>query len=184
MRKIELQELAQLAKSAKGGIDRIYLHWTAGHYNTLCLDYHLNITGDGDLYLSTPDLRTVLAHTWMRNTGALGLALCCCADAKIYPDGSFNLGTEAPTCWQIEVCARTIALLCDVLEVAIDREHVLTHAEIGDIDGYGPAFLGTHQFEKWDLWYLRDYDEAWRSGGDVLRGKANWYLGTPQPLVI
>lgn len=47
MREITLQELAALAENAKGEIRRIYLHWTAGHYNNTYDDYHLNITGDG-----------------------------------------------------------------------------------------------------------------------------------------
>ena len=52
MREITLQELAALAENAKGEIRRIYLHWTAGHYNNTYDDYHLNITGDGTVWSS------------------------------------------------------------------------------------------------------------------------------------
>ena len=176
MYRIDLNELAVIAAKARGAIDRIYLHWTAGHYESTFEDYHLSITGDGGIYLSTEDLTKVLAHTWHRNTGAIGIALCCCADATIQVDGSFDLGTEAPTPEQIESMAQVVALLSDVLQLPITKEYVLTHAEVGDLDGYGPAFIGTDQFEKWDLWQLKDYDGLWRSGGDVIRGKAIWYL--------
>ena len=179
MQKTTLEELAKMAKAAKGSINKLYAHWTAGHYDSTFGDYHLNITGAGDIYLSTDDLTEVLAHTWHRNTGAIGIALCCCVDATINCDGTFSLGSEPPTDLQIEKAAQVIALLADVLALPIDAEHVLTHAEVGDLDGYGPAKIGTEDFEKWDLWQLPDYDGEWREGGDVLRGKANWYLNGP-----
>ena len=55
MREITLQELAALAENAKGEIRRIYLHWTAGHYNNTYDDYHLNITGDGTVWSSVTE---------------------------------------------------------------------------------------------------------------------------------
>ena len=179
MQKTTLTELAKMAKAAKGSIDRLYIHWTAGHYDSVFDDYHINITGAGETYLSTDDLTAVLAHTWHRNTGAIGIALCCCVDATINCDGTFSFGSEPPTDLQIEKTAQVIAVLADVLGLPIDAEHVMTHAEVGDIDGYGPAEIGTKDFEKWDLWQLPDYDGEWRGGGEVLRGKANWYLCGP-----
>ena len=179
MQKTTLAELAKMAKAAKGSIDRLYIHWTAGHYDSVFDDYHINITGAGETYLSTDDLTEVLAHTWHRNTGAIGIALCCCVDATISCDGTFSFGSEPPTDLQIEKTAQVIAVLADVLGLPIDAEHVMTHAEVGDLDGYGPAEIGTKDFEKWDLWQLIDYDGEWRGGGEVLRGKANWYLCGP-----
>ncbi|NCC85390.1 MAG: N-acetylmuramoyl-L-alanine amidase [Clostridia bacterium] len=179
MQKTTLAELAKMAKAAKGSIDRLYIHWTAGHYDSVFDDYHINITGAGETYLSTDDLTAVLAHTWHRNTGAIGIALCCCVDATINCDGTFSFGSEPPTDLQIEKTAQVIAVLADVLGLPIDAEHVMTHAEVGDLDGYGPAEIGTKDFEKWDLWQLIDYDGEWRGGGEVLRGKANWYLCGP-----
>ena len=179
MQKTTLAELAKMAKTAKGSIDRLYIHWTAGHYDSVFDDYHINITGAGETYLSTDDLTAVLAHTWHRNTGAIGIALCCCVDATINCDGTFSFGSEPPTDLQIEKTAQVIAVLADVLGLPIDAEHVMTHAEVGDLDGYGPAEIGTKDFEKWDLWQLIDYDGEWRGGGEVLRGKANWYLCGP-----
>ena len=52
MHEITQQELATLAEQAKDEIRRIYLHWTAGHYDNTYDDYHLNITGDGRLWSS------------------------------------------------------------------------------------------------------------------------------------
>ena len=69
MREITLQELAALAENAKGEIRRIYLHWTAGHYNNTYDDYHLNITGDGTVWSSCVKLTEYKEHTWHRNSG-------------------------------------------------------------------------------------------------------------------
>ena len=71
MREITLQELAALAENAKGEIRRIYLHWTAGHYNNTYDDYHLNITGDGTVWSSCGKLTEYKEHTWHRNSGAV-----------------------------------------------------------------------------------------------------------------
>lgn len=79
MREITLQELAALAENAKGEIRRIYLHWTAGHYNNTYDDYHLNITGDGTVWSSCGKLTEYKEHTWHRNSGAVAVSICCCA---------------------------------------------------------------------------------------------------------
>ena len=43
-------------------------------------------------------------------------------------------------------------------------------------DGYGP-YSGDPE-TRWDLWYMRDSpgDGVMKPGGDVMRGKAQWYL--------
>lgn len=190
MREVTISELEQLASDARESIwaqakangrePKIYLHWSAGHYFQKFDDYHVNITADGKLYLSA-DLDEVLAHTWRRNSGAVGISLCCCAFAT-----SADLGDEPPTDAQIEAMAQATAAIANGLWLTIDREHVLTHGEAADnIDGiypheeYGPLTT----VERWDLQYLatdespcyiKDYDDE-RTGGNVLRGKANWY---------
>lgn len=119
--------------------------------------------------------------TYMRNTGGVGIALACAYGAT-----TDYLGTFPPTPEQIEVMAQTIAAVADGLWLTIDKEHVMTHGEAADNeDGlalhelYGPQ----HGCERWDLEYLGipespGYD-PWAvdgsRGGDVLRGKANWY---------
>lgn len=197
MRQVTIDELRTLAEDAREAIWRkaklndrepkIYLHWTAGHYNQKFDDYHVNITGDGKLWVSTDDLSEVLSHTWKRNSGAVGITLCCGVGS-----GSRDLGDEPPTAAQIEAMAQAIVAVADGLWLTIDKKHVLTHGEAADNeDGY----YGAHMPYAWwndsygdgdtrgDLEYLGT-DESPRynpkatdgsRGGDVLRGKANFY---------
>ena len=146
MREITLQELAALAENAKGGIRRIYLHWTAGHYNNTYDDYHLNITGDGTVWSSCGKLTEYKEHTWHRNSGAVAVSICCCADAVAYADGGVDFGSVPP----------------------IDDNYVMTHAEAADLDDYGPATT----FERWDLWKLASADGTLQDGGALIRSKA------------
>lgn len=166
VRQIVLENLCQMAKAAQGEIGRIFLHWSAGHYGQMFDDYHINIDYDGSIYTPVISLTERLAHTWQQNTGAIGVALSCCAFAT--PQ---DLGEEPPTDLQIEALAQVVAILCRELGLPIDYAHVRTHAEQADIDGYGPATT----WERWDLWILHNDDEA-GSGGNIIRGKANWYL--------
>ena len=160
MRLTTLSELYQLAtgKAAK----RIYLHWTAGHYGQFFRDYHINIDQDGSIYVSTDDLDEVKAHTWHRNTGAIGIAIACAYNAT-----SNDLGPEPPTDAQITSLAAVVKTLCEALGLPIDADHVMTHAEAADLDGYGPATT----VERWDLAILRNGD-TWMSGGDQIRALA------------
>ena len=160
---------------------KIYLHWTAGHYNQTSDHYHVNITGDGKIYLTLP-LDETGEGTWRRNSGSVSLTICGCFDATT-GDG---LGSEPPTEKQIEVMAQVIAAIAEGFWLTIDKAHVLTHGEAADNeDGiepheeYGPRST----CERWDLEYLGTPESPvynpWATdgtrGGDVLRGKANWY---------
>ena len=191
MRQVTLDELYNLADMARDEIwdiakaygrdPKIYLHWTAGHYFQKFPEYHINITADGKLYVATDNLAEVLSHTFKRNSGSVGMTLCCAADAT-----TNDLGSEPPTADQIEAMAQVIWKVADALWLTIDKEHVMTHGEAGDNedglythDAYGPRST----CERWDLEYLGT-DESpsynpWATdgtrGGDVLRGKANWY---------
>ena len=71
------KQLHQLARQARGRITRIYLHWTAGHYGQVFDDYHLNIDRDGTVYVTCDDFGERKSHTWQRNSGTIGIALCC-----------------------------------------------------------------------------------------------------------
>ena len=153
-----------------------------GHYGQFYDDYHINIDEDGSIHLSTDDLTEKLAHTYRRNTGAIGVSLACCAGAT-----SEDLGDEPPTAKQIEAMAQVVRVLADALWLTIDIDHVMTHGEVADLDtdsypaydAYGPQstverwdlqFLGTEESPK----YTTDYDDP-ATGGNVIRGKANWY---------
>lgn len=194
MRKVTLNELKQMAMNAREAIwgkartePKIYLHWTAGKYESCFSDYHINITGDGDIYVSTEDLSETLNHTWRRNSGSIGIALCCA-----YGAGSAGLGTYPPTAKQIEVMAQVICAVADALWLTIDKGHVMTHGEAannedGDNSYHNPYAWWNDSYgdgdTRGDLEYLGTTEspcyKPWATdgsrGGDVLRGKANWY---------
>lgn len=172
---------------AEGREPKIYLHWTAGNHTTVFADYHINITGDGSIYVTTDDFSEIKNHTWRRNTGSVGVALCCC-----YGGGSSSLGGFPPTAKQIETMAQVIDRVATALWLTIDKNHVLTHGEAANNEDGG---VGTHNPYAWwadsygdgdtrgDLEYLGTAESPrynpWTTdgsrGGDVLRGKANWY---------
>ena len=197
MRQVTIDELRILAANARESIwqaakangrePKIYLHWTAGHLFQKFSDYHVNITGDGKIWVTDDDLSIVLNHTWKRNSGSVGITLCCG-----YRSGSQSLGDEPPTPEQIEAMAMAIVAVADGLWLTIDKKHVLTHGEAANNeDGY----YGAHMpYAWWNDSYgdgdtrgdLEDlgtpesprYNPAATDGsrgGDVLRGKANWY---------
>lgn len=175
---ITIDELQRMANMAKQNIlditdnPKIYLHWTAGHYGMPFYDYHLCIDSDGTIEATTDDLAEYLTHTWQRNSGAIGIALECCVGAKVFEDEESyyaNLGDEPPTEEQIKSMASCIAVICRELGVPIDEEHVITHAEAADEDGYG---LDDDDPDcRWDL-AVTSNDDAWGSGGDIIRALA------------
>lgn len=191
MREATIEELRQMVDAARedvwdkakayGREPKIYLHWSAGHYFQRFGDYHVNITADGKLYVSTDNLADTLAHTYMRNSGAVGISLCCAAGAT-----TNDLGDEPPTKEQIEAMAQAVCAVADGLWLTISPEYVMTHGEAADNEdgldthlAYGPKST----CERWDLEYLgtdespafNPYATDGSRGGDVLRGKANWY---------
>lgn len=191
MRQVTVEEIREMAGNCRESIweqaraygrePKIYLHWTAGHYGQYYLnDYHIAIDADGSIYVDH-DLDEVLAHTYHRNSGTVGITLACCVGAT-----SDDLGSEPPTNAQIEAMAQVIVAVADGLWLTIDKNHVLTHGEAADNedgiyphDPYGPKST----CERWDLEYLgtgespsfNPYATDGSRGGDVLRGKANWY---------
>ena len=191
MHKVNLKQLKTLAENARQTIwdiaransrePKIYLHWSAGKYKTCFDDYHINITDDGTIYVATDDFAEILSHTYRRNSGSVGISLCCA-----YGANTNNLGAFPPTPMQIEVMAQVICTVADALWLTIDKKHVMTHGEAADNeDGiyasepYGPRttcerwdleFLGTAESNKFNPWATDG-----NRGGDVLRGKANWY---------
>lgn len=185
-----IEELRALANDARnelfaqaremGRDPKIYLHWTAGRYDTDYPDYHICINGEGKIVLMA-DLTETLPHTWHRNSGSIGIALDCA-----YGADTTSLGEYAPTAAQIESMAQAVATIADGLWLTIDKIHVMTHGEAADNeDGLAPheAYGPRTTCERWDLEYLETAESPsfrpWATdgsrGGDVLRGKANWY---------
>ena len=160
----------------------MYLHWSAGHYGQFWSDYHVQIDKDGEIYvIADGALDDVLAAMYRRNTGSVSICILGCYDAT-----TNYLGQESPTPLQIEGMAKAIAALCNGLWLTIDKQRVLTHGEAADNedgiephDPYGPRST----CERWDLEYLGTLEspkfQPWATdggrGGDILRGKANWY---------
>lgn len=197
MRQVTLQEIGDIASASRDALyedarsvgynaPKIYLHWTAGHYDTLFEDYHISITGDGEIYVSTDDFSEILEHTWKRNTGGVGIAICGC-----YGAGSNDLGDEPPTDEQIQIMAQIIAVLANNLWLTIDKEWIMTHGEAANNeDGEEPHYCYAWWNDEYgdgdtrgDLEYLGteespEYDPCATDGsrgGDVLRAKALYY---------
>ena len=192
MRRVTPAELEALAGEYRAALaaaaaeygreTKVYLHWSAGHYGQFWDDYHVQIDRDGDIYvIGDGELDDVLAATWRRNSGSVNIAILGCLDAD-----TNRLGAEPPTDAQIDGMAQAIAALCNGLWLTIDKQRVLTHGEAADNedgiephDPYGPRTT----CERWDLEYLGTMESPkfhpWSTdggrGGDVLRGKANWF---------
>lgn len=192
MRRITCAELRELAAAYRpalhyaaarcGRETKLYLHWTAGHYGQFFVDYHVQVDADGGIYvIGDGVLDDVLAATYLRNSGSVSIALLAACGAT-----TDDLGAEPPTAAQIESMAMAVTALADGLWLTIDRERILTHGEAADNeDGvrahapYGPRTT----CERWDLEYLGTRESPvfnpWAQdgtrGGDVLRGKAQYY---------
>ena len=175
------------AAAAQGREAKLYLHWSAGHYGQFWSDYHVQIDRDGEIYvIADGALDDVLAATWRRNSGSVSICILGCLGAD-----TNNLGAEPPTDAQIEGAAKAIAALCNGLWLTIDKQRVLTHGEAAaNEDGIRPhpAYALWHDEihdgdTRWDLEYLGTMESPkyfpsatdGMRGGDVLRGKANWY---------
>lgn len=173
---VSLMQLADLAACARNRIAQIYLHWTAGRYGQVYDDYHLNIDADGTVYCTCDSLIEQKSHTWRRNSGSIGIALCGGLGAQANHGYDAELGPFAPTAAQTDKLAQMLALLAVKLDLGIEPGTVMTHCEAALCDGYGP-YSGDPQ-TRWDLWYMRDSpgDGTMKPGGQVLRGKALWYL--------
>ena len=172
--KVTLEELREIAADFHGIIHHVYAHWTAGHYSQAYDDYHICIDYDGSVYLTTEDFTDILAHTWHRNTGAIGIALMCAYRAEARNGYNAWLGPEPPTDIQITALAQVTAVLSEELGLEINDDNYMTHAEAADVDDYGPSST----CERWDLWYLPDPNNGGQlvDGGQLWRGMALWYL--------
>ena len=175
-RKINHDELRVVAAEAKGSIKHLFLHWTGCQYGQVFDAYHINIDEHGEIYLTCRTLHDRKEHTWNRNTGAVGITLCCAYKADLSSHGVPDYkGLCPPTALQIEQMAIVVAILCRELELEISFDTVRTHAEVADQDDYGPA---KHPIDmRWDLYRLTDLPDCQNlcPGGVVLRKKAKAY---------
>ena len=167
-----LRELFDLGKQAKGQITHLYLHWTAGRYQQFFADYHLNLDGEGQLYQTCNRFTDLKAHTYQRNSGAIGITLCCALDAS-WQGETPDLGSYPPTTMQLVALAKVVAVLCAGLGLKLDAEAVMTHAEAACTDGYG---AGSGDSEtRWDLYWVPNSGGGLIEGGDFIRQLAQHY---------
>jgi hypothetical protein len=89
----------------------ITLHWTAGSYTQTFDSYHFCVLGDGRIVNTLP-LRTKGSHVWGRNSGNIGVAMCCMANAQ-----------TMPTKKQVEATAALIADLSVQFQIKFTDVH-------------------------------------------------------------
>ena len=169
---ITSQELLLLAQQAQGQIHHLYLHWTAGRYHQYFDDYHLNVDEDGQVYRTCDSLTQRKAHTYKRNSGSVGIALCCALDAS-WNATLPSCGTTPPTTKQLQSMAWIGAIICSALGLPINSDTVMTHGEAAYRDGYGPGSGDPET--RWDLFWVRDEQGQFHQGGVFLRELARQF---------
>ena len=164
----------------------IYLHWTAGNYNSASptWGYHTIFTGDGGI-VRNKSYDATGQHTEGKNSNSVGLSLAAMAGAT----GVNNFGSQPVTHEQLNQMAAEAARLAvrwGWSESDIDR-NVWTHAEAGS--GLDPRGLSGHRddngdgkpdnygmfnrasnepMHRWDLYTVTEGGEP-GSGGPILR---------------
>lgn len=138
---------------------RIILHWSAGGHKANATDkrhYHFIVEGDGTVVsgshlpesnnpIRNPrDSSTYAAHTRGMNSGSIGVSLAAMRGAKERP---FQPGPSPVTDRQVEAAAKLVADLCRRHNIPLQRDTVLTHAEV-------ETTLGVKQAGKWDICWL------------------------------
>lgn len=176
---------ATVAKPNVGGLpDRpktIYLHWTAGGYNSVVGPYHTVFTGDGTKHrLVNYDSRS--GHTYNRNSNSVGLSLASMGGGS--NESNMN---QAPTDAQLDAMSAEAAELATNwgwTKNDINLKNVMTHGEAGsNLDGrsmhdnYGPSVWGGTG-ERWDLDKLRKGQTIGQGGPEMReRIKAKMFTG-------
>ncbi|MDX1656060.1 MAG: N-acetylmuramoyl-L-alanine amidase [Candidatus Competibacteraceae bacterium] len=159
-------------------MQRIVCHWTAGGHKATELDrkhYHILVEGDGTLVQgfhsikdneSTRDGRYA-AHTRLKNTRSIGIAVCCMAGARQSP---FDPGRFPMTEKQWRTMAAVATELCRAYRIEVKPTAVLGHGEV-------ERQLGIRQRGKWDPMVLPwDPQRDAREVGDRFRDLVSAYL--------
>jgi hypothetical protein len=155
-----------------GLLKRCYLHWTVAPLGMCFADYNgearyengewvLTITHDPRDNAPGLNDNAPASHTWLRNTGALGVAITGMDGPDVNPH---DFGSDPVTVMGLTHLCAAAAAFCarygiDTLGTSTDAPYadepnIMTHAEAGDhvgspaqYDAYGPAST----FERWDL---------------------------------
>ena len=169
----------------------IYLHWTAGNYNSIGGPYHTVFTGDGTMHRKFEYGSSTGGHTYNRNGGgSVGLSLAANPDIGQWP-------TEEQRVAMAKEAAR-IATKWGWTKNDITTKKIMTHGEAGsNIDGYnahtnyGPfgrgrsdtdktkdaaSVGGLAAVERWDLDKLNSHKDLYGSGGDEMRNRIKGFM--------
>lgn len=156
-----------LAGMKAGKPKKIYLHWTAGGYNSVVGPYHTIFTGDGTMHRRV-DYNKRSGHTYNRNSNSVGLSVAAMSG------GSGNY--RWPTKKQLEAMTGEAARLgkawgWNSSDVTI--KNIMTHGEAGSNrdgrvmhDNYGPSLWGGTG-ERWDLDKLRASQKIGQGGPEL-----------------
>ena len=168
-------------------MQRVVWHWTAGGHTANASDkrhYHFIIEGNGTVvagnhppeanaHIANPkDGSTYAAHTRGLNTGSIGIALAAMRGAQERP---FSAGPSPITEAQLDALARLTARLCTQYGIPLQRDTVLTHAEV-------QPTLKIAQRGKWDICWVPGMSDVGDpvAVGDGLRDRvANTLLANP-----
>ena len=172
----------------RGKGNAIYLHWTAGNYDSTYGPYHTVFTGDGTMHRKT-EYDQHVGHTYGRNSNSVGLSLAANPDIGQWP-------TEAQKESMAKEAAR-IAKGWGWSSSDINLNKVMTHGEAGsNLDGvnahtmYGLFGRGDSRvqpdkeakatgrvaaFERWDLDIMKP-GEKYGSGGDEMRERIRKFM--------
>jgi hypothetical protein len=140
-----------------GRIERIYTHWSAHDYTSVFRAYHfciaLNPAGEvivANTHDIVENMRDVYKapeepycqHTRGRNSHAIGISIMAMEGAR--PD---DFGKYPVTDGLIDGLCTVGARIAKFYRIAIDAEHVISHAEAAVRDGY----FGSASEERWDI---------------------------------
>ena len=166
---IDFMDPDNLAGLDAGKPKKVYMHWTAGGYNSIVGPYHTIFTGDGTMHRRVP-YEQHSDHTYNRNTNSVGLSVAAMAGAA----GNYQWPKQA----QLDGMTNEIARLANEWGWSssdINIKNVMTHGEAGSNkdgqmmhDNYGPTVWGGTA-ERWDLDQLNPSQQI-GEGGEILRG--------------
>ena len=153
---------------------KVFLHWAGSGYTGASPSYHATVQGDGSI-VKTGDYNTFgRAHTHGRNSEGVGLSLAAMGGPGV---NEHNFGKYPVKDVQYENMAKLTAKILYGWGQGpsyVTPQNVMTHAEAGRQDGYGPGSGDPET--RWDMWHLKQGGTPW-SGGPELRSKVRGYLG-------
>jgi hypothetical protein len=141
---------------APGRIEHIYTHWSGYDYASVfpAYNYCITLTRSGAIVVETNDPRNNMrdvyagegapyaAHTYQRNSFAIGIAMMGMQDASPQDFGAYPLTVEL-----VDALCSVGARLAAFYGIPIDADRVMSHAEAALRDGY----FGQSEDERWDI---------------------------------